>query len=259
MEEKYPELGNLMPRDVVAREMYFVCQDPDCGGQVYLDLTGLSKEIWKNKLADLRQELQYYYSLDPVKTPVPVEPGIHYFMGGIDVDVQHRTSLKHLYAAGECCSQYHGANRLGGNSILGAVYGGQTAAAGIYSEMSREEADIGTALFREAVETETEESRPLFIVKIRDILMEALGIVRREETLRMAAEKLEALKKEARGQEEENRLRLAMAMVESARKRKESRGAHYREDYPKTDERCEGRTLARWTQGKLEVTCVRTK
>ena len=126
MEEKYPELGNLMPRDVVSREMYQLTRDT--GEQVYLDLRGLSNNTWKEKLSDLREEIRYYLALDPAKEPVPVSPGIHYFMGGILVDRGHRTSLSGLYAAGECACQYHGANRLGGNSTLGAIYGGMTAA-----------------------------------------------------------------------------------------------------------------------------------
>ncbi|WP_318526290.1 FAD-binding protein [Methanobrevibacter arboriphilus] len=61
------------------------------------------------------------------KEPIEVQPGIHYFMGGIKVDEHHNSSVNYLYAAGECCCQYHGANRIGGNSILGAIFGGVTA------------------------------------------------------------------------------------------------------------------------------------
>lgn len=136
MEEKYPELGNLMPRDVVSREEYFVMHDPACGDQVYLDCTGLSAEIWKKRLPDLRREVLYYTGLDAAKQPVPIEPGIHYFMGGIDTDARHRTNVQGLYAAGECCSLYHGANRLGGNSTLGAVYGGERSAETIREELT---------------------------------------------------------------------------------------------------------------------------
>lgn len=257
MEEKYPELGNLMPRDVVAREMYFVCRRTDCDGKVYLDLTGLSKDIWKNKLADLRHELMYYQSLDPVKTPVPVEPGIHYFMGGVDVDVHHQTNIRNLYAAGECCSQYHGANRLGGNSILGAIYGGRTAALSICKEICGNKSDIESEICKRTSQKEDScddfPSRAKFLIKIRDILMNALWIVRCEESLCTSLKELEELKKEVCGIEEENRLKLAIAMTESARVRKESRGAHYREDYPKTDENYQGKTLSYLENDKVVV------
>ena len=128
MEEKYPELGNLSPRDVVSREIELVRKDKNCGNQVFLDMTGLDSSVWENKLSDLREECIRYLGKDPAAVPVEVSPGIHYFMGGINVDEAHRTSISRLYAAGECACQYHGANRLGGNSMLGAVFGGQTAA-----------------------------------------------------------------------------------------------------------------------------------
>lgn len=94
MEELYPELGNLMPRDVVSRTMARMEQ------QVYLDMTGLSAETWRIKLPDLRAELMHYLALDPKRQPIPVSPGIHYFMGGVYVDERHRTTIPGLYAAG---------------------------------------------------------------------------------------------------------------------------------------------------------------
>ena len=138
MEERYPELGNLMPRDVVSREIFYVTHYKELGTQtwevypgrpsVFLDLRHLDKSVWAKKLPDLREEILHYAGIDPAKEPVPVEPGIHYFMGGIDVDQKHRTNIRGLFAAGECCSQYHGANRLGGNSTMAAIYGGKVAA-----------------------------------------------------------------------------------------------------------------------------------
>ena len=124
MEEKYPELGNLMPRDITAREVWTVSRDYE----VVLDMTELPKEVMEHKLAGLVDDCQTYLHKDIRKEPIPILPGIHYFMGGIQVDERHRTSMRNLYAAGECCAQYHGANRLGGNSLLGAIYGGQIAA-----------------------------------------------------------------------------------------------------------------------------------
>ena len=134
MEEKYPELKNLMPRDVVSREMYFVSRE-NANAQVYLDMTELHKEVWEERLPDLREEIIHYLGIDPKNEPIPVRPGIHYFMGGIDVDIEHKTSVENLYAAGEACSAYHGANRLGGNSLLGAIYGGRKAAGSVVKEM----------------------------------------------------------------------------------------------------------------------------
>lgn len=125
MEEKYPELGNLMPRDVIAREEWMLLQQ---GKQIWLDMRHLDKNIQQTKLRGVLNDCSQFLSLDPTKKPIPVVPGIHYFMGGIWVDRQHRTTMRGLYASGECACQYHGANRLGGNSLLGAIYGGTIAA-----------------------------------------------------------------------------------------------------------------------------------
>ena len=79
------------------------------------------------KLAEVTDVCRTFLNIDPLKEYIPVYPGIHYFMGGVYVDSGHRSTLPGLYAAGECACLYHGANRLGGNSTLGAIYGGQTA------------------------------------------------------------------------------------------------------------------------------------
>jgi succinate dehydrogenase / fumarate reductase flavoprotein subunit len=237
MEEKYPELGNLMPRDVVSREMYFVMHDKSCDGQVYLDMRGISHEIWKKRLPDLRQEIMDYMSLDPAKSPVPVEPGIHYFMGGIDVDSGHRTNMKGLYAAGECCSLYHGANRLGGNSLLGAIYGGQTAAQSLYQDHADEEYVSGEFTSPDFSEKSVS-ATPSVVLEISDILYKALGIVRNETEMKSALELIEGMQEKHCGNEADiRRLNLARMMLVCAIYRKESRGAHYRSDYPDMDDK----------------------
>lgn len=265
MEEKYPELKNLMPRDVVSREMFFVSRREDTDTQVYLDMTGLSDKTWSKKLSDLREEIMHYLALDPAKEPIPVEPGIHYFMGGIDTDICHRTNVVNLYASGECTSQYHGANRLGGNSLLGAVYGGKVAAEQILTGRGNEaelsEADITSdAVSKQPAEdagdcaslgqivTEQDPllkpARGTFVLKLRDILLSGLGIVRSEETMKNALDQVEALSGEAINEREKNRILLAKAMLISAMERKESRGAHYREDYPERIEECRKKQVA---------------
>ncbi|MBR1723665.1 MAG: FAD-binding protein, partial [Ruminococcus sp.] len=189
MEEKYPELKNLMPRDVVAREMYLVRRREDCSGEVYLDMTGLPEETWRNKLPDLRQELIEQLSLDPAAEPVPVREGIHYFMGGIYVDERHRTSLEGLYAAGECACQYHGANRLGGNSKLGAVYGGRVAAEDILSS----EDTLKATPEADDAEPKYQTASALFNERLSEVLLGALGIVRSEDKLKAALKQLDGL------------------------------------------------------------------
>lgn len=256
MEEKYPELGNLMPRDVVSREMYFVTHDGKEKSQVYLDMPGLLEETWKKKLPDLRQELIHYLNLDPKKAPIPVEPGIHYFMGGFEVDIRHRTSLENLYAAGECCMQYHGANRLGGNSMLGAIYGGQTAAKALSEELSEASGEEALPDFEILDETPVSAA---FVRQLSEILLSALGIVRDEESLKAALRQVEALSGEKnRTERERQRLSLAEAMLKSAEIRKESRGAHYRSDYPKTEESYRKMTTAFRDGARVQVSFSET-
>ena len=246
MEEKYPELGNLMPRDVVSREMTAVVSMPECTGSVMLDLTGLSAEVWNGKLSDLRAEIMSYMNIDPKLIPVPVSPGIHYFMGGIRVDIRHETSVKKLYAAGEAACQYHGANRLGGNSMLGALYGGKTAA--LSALEAAEKVRIGT------VPTNAETSLPNNRTRLCRVLASGLGIIRNEETLKSAVREIDALIcDKALNEIDRSRTLLGKAMLLSALARKESRGAHTRSDYPRTSADFQKTTVAGLHNGEVMI------
>ena len=257
MEEKYPELGNLMPRDIVTCEIESVLKDPACEGPVYLDMTGLTKEIWKRSLPDLRKEVKDYLRIDPAKQPVPVGPGIHYFMGGVHVDVDHRTSLPGLYAAGECACQYHGANRLGGNSLLGAIFGGQTAARTVILDQKGEAATSKAAEGKVHAPRFSEKRRitPEIPELLGEILCEGLSITRDETTMRHALEKLDLLRRRAAGPADRQRIDLGEAMLRCALARKESRGAHRRRDYPeRNDAEFRKTTVAlRRAEGEIEV------
>lgn len=246
MEEKYPALGNLMPRDVVSREMFFEKRN---GGEIFLDMTGIKDDVWEGKLSDLREEIMHYFPLDPKTDPVPVQPGIHYFMGGIYVNRLHETSIDGLFAAGECACQYHGANRLGGNSMLGAVYGGMTAAE-TASGYKRKHHN-GDREVTGGDEADCEASAA-FSESIGYILHEGLGIVRTESGIRAAIESVEALAYS--NEAERAKKSLAEAMLYSAFGRMESRGAHYREDFPETFEGFRKTTVAEYNGGRVRVT-----
>lgn len=219
MEEKYPEMGNLMPRDITAREIWKAGRE----SEVYLDMTGISENIISNKLIGLADDCMTYLHKDVWKEPIPVSPGIHYFMGGIQVDEHHRTVFRNLYAAGECCAQYHGANRLGGNSLLGALYGGCVAAE--YASKESVSADFAAV---------TEVNIPL--VQTADVknrlnaaMLEALGVVRDGVSLGRGIREVQGLKG--------NLPLLGLAVLQSALARKESRGAHWRADFPERNDK----------------------
>ena len=224
MEEKYPELKNLMPRDVVSAEMVTVSALPECDNQVYLDMTGIEKSVWKTRLSDLREQCIHYIGLDPAKKPIPVSPGIHYFMGGVW-------------------------NRLGGNSLLGAVNGGQAAAKTAMNEAKEYD------LKAEKTKENRSEVSPDFARKISEILYRSLPIIRNESDMNYALSELKVLKNTAKNQAEMNRVNLALAVVQSAMERRETRGAHKRTDYPeRDDDNFKKQTVARLQNGKVKIT-----
>ena len=238
MEEKYPTLGNLMPRDITAREIAGLTSQ---GHTVYLDMSHLSAATMTHKLAGLVDDCRTYLWLDITKNPVPVHAGIHYFMGGLQVDENHRTPLKGLYAAGECAAQYHGANRLGGNSLLGAIYGGHIAAQTACAE--GQDIKGGTALSVPPPLTSKD------TVMLHAIMDKTLGIIRTEDTLRQGLQQIQEL--------DGPMARLGEACIRSALYRHESRGAHYRSDYPQRDDiHCKQTTLATYDGTTIHITYV---
>ena len=252
MEEKYGDRGNLMPRDVISKEIAML------GKQVYLDLTGLSDDIWKNRLSDMREEIIHYMAVDPAVEPVMVSPGIHYFMGGILVDEFHRTNIEGLYASGECACAYHGANRLGGNSLLGAIFGGKKSAQSLLEFLSStEKTGIENTLILEKKsvddfsylnEKETDAKNHM-----EDILKKTLGIIRDGKTLENAIEDIDSIEKNDYSDEMRVRLKLSKAMLMCALNRRESRGAHVRADYPETDKSYQKTTVVRLVDKEIKV------
>lgn len=284
MEEWYPERGALMPRDVVSRSIYKVCDEMKLGidgkKQVYLDISFLEPKVIDYALDEVVQTCLKYRNIDPHKEPIPVYPGVHYFMGGIKTDEFHRTNVKRLFAAGECSSQYHGANRLGGNSILGAIHGGLIAA-----QMCNSVSELGYKANKNCYEKALKEEKDklnafssmqkgsegsTYSLKIKQdmaqIIKDSMGIFRERKKLEEASKKLETLSGKCSSISNDEKyydyvttkavVTLAQAFVESALERKESRGAHQRLDYPETDDKqFKGNVVAKWNQGHINVTC----
>ncbi|MEG0662491.1 MAG: FAD-binding protein [Anaerovoracaceae bacterium] len=276
MEEWFPEGGNLMPRDVVSKSIYQVIQmqkeeasaDLFSEPGVWLDISFLPKEVIEERLEEITALCQDFLGLDPAKEPIPVYPGIHYFMGGLYVDNQHRTTMNNLFAAGECCALYHGANRLGGNSTLGAIYGGKIAAQTCLKEGEKLNLDQEPELFSDSSQ---EGVNPLVVQQqMHCIMNEAMGIIRDEAGLLQGLAEIERLKAislkclptvDRAGRENmveriktKNFLNLAEALLKSALAREESRGAHQRKDFPeKVDKQFEKLTLAQRENGQTTI------
>jgi len=131
LEEWYPKYGNLVPRDVATRAIHKIVYELELGidGQpmVYLDLTHIDRATLDRKLEGILEIYEKFVGDDPRETPMKIFPGMHYTMGGLWVDSKQATNIPGLFSAGECEFQYHGANRLGANSLLSCIFGGFTA------------------------------------------------------------------------------------------------------------------------------------
>ena len=166
LEEKYPLYKNLVPRDVAAREIFDVCVNQKLGvdGQnvVYLDLSHIDANYLDNKLGGILEIYEKFVGDDPRKVPMKIFPSVHYSMGGLWVDIDQKTNVPGLFAAGECDYSQHGANRLGANSLLSAAYGGFAAGPSIVEYVqgldstyeSVDEATVKDALARDRAEYE---------------------------------------------------------------------------------------------------------
>lgn len=246
MEERYPEVGNLAPRDVVSFEEYKV-STMEKQGQVYLDMTHLDRETIDGKLKEIKDLCKTYLDIDISKAPVPVAPGIHYFMGGILTDREHRTSIPRVFAAGECACIYHGANRLGGNSTLGALAGGIIAGRNACKLEST--GDIAIKEFADEKEICEHEKK-----MIRDILGASMPVLRNEDQMNEGMAELVRLEKTINSKHEDDcTLKLAEAVVISGIERKESRGAHRRADYPERSNDFTNTTVSYIENGDVKV------
>ncbi|MEV5883991.1 succinate dehydrogenase flavoprotein subunit [Streptomyces sp. NPDC052020] len=272
MEKYAPVMKDLASRDVVSRSIYTeIREGRGCGPEgdhVYLDLTHLPPEQLDAKLPDITEFARTYLGIEPYTDPIPIQPTAHYAMGGIPTNVMgevladNTTVVPGLYAAGEvACVSVHGANRLGTNSLLDINVFGKRAgiAAAEYSQAADfvELPEAPEAFVAEQIErlrTSTGNER---VAELRRELQETMDanvmVFRTEQTIKTAVEKIAELREryknvaiQDKGKrfntdlleaiELGNLLDLAEVMAVSALARKESRGGHYREDYPNRDD-----------------------
>lgn len=269
LEEKYPAYGNLVPRDIATREIFQVClEGHGVAGenQVYLDLTHIPAETLTRKLGAILEIYEMFVGDDPRYVPMRIFPGVHYSMGGLWVDFEQRTNIPGLFAAGECDYSIHGANRLGANSLVSCVYGGfvaapsaieyaknvergQTEVNGIHdAELKRQQ-----ELNDEIVKSEGGENQYRLHEEMGKVMTDNVTVVRYNDRLKATDEKL--LELEERFQKISindsnlwatqaipharqlwNMMQLARVITLGALNRNESRGAHYKPDFPERDD-----------------------
>lgn len=283
LEEKYPAYGNLVPRDIATREIFHVCVDMGLGvngeNMVYLDLSHKDPKELDVKLGGIIEIYEKFMGDDPRKIPMKIFPAVHYSMGGIWVDYNQMTNIPGLFAAGECEYQYHGANRLGANSLVSAIYGGMVSgpkAVEYIKGLKKRAEDIPTAVYDRYKKEQTDKYENLLAMNGTEnayVLHRELGewmtnnmtVVRYNDKLEATIEKIKELKKRYKNinmidksrfnnpsvaftRQLWNMLELAHAMTLGALLRDESRGAHYKPDYPeRNDEQFLKTTKAKWT------------
>ncbi|MEU9224627.1 succinate dehydrogenase flavoprotein subunit [Streptomyces massasporeus] len=272
MEKYAPVMKDLASRDVVSRSIYTeIREGRGCGPEgdhVYLDLTHLPPEQLDAKLPDITEFARTYLGIEPYTDPIPIQPTAHYAMGGIPTNVEgevladNTTVVPGLYAAGEvACVSVHGANRLGTNSLLDINVFGKRAgiAAAEYAQKAEfvELPENPAELVIEQVERLRDATGTERVAELRRELQETMDanvmVFRTEQTIKTAVEKIAELREryknvsiQDKGKrfntdlleavELGNLLDLAEVMAVSALARKESRGGHYREDYPNRDD-----------------------
>jgi succinate dehydrogenase / fumarate reductase flavoprotein subunit len=317
LEAKYPGYGNLVPRDIAARELFLKCFHDGKGVynaksgknelEVYLDLTHIGEETLRRKLAGILEIYEKFVGEDPYHNPMRVFPAVHYSMGGLWVDFERResdggvvrgsarnqaTNIEGLYAAGEVDYQYHGANRLGANSLLSCIYAGMEAGpamATYIQTLNKSSNDLSSSLFEKAEKREKTNYNALLKMDGKEnayqlhdemalLMLRDCTIERHNDTLDKVIEKIDEIQDRfknvgvtdtgARANQGAQFLRhfknmttIARVIATGARNRDESRGAHYKPAFKtRDDENWQRTTLAFHAEqgnGRSEVKFVR--
>ena len=292
MKNYYPERMELGPRDVVARATFneIVAGRGTPHGGVWLDVTHLSKEKIMDRLPTMYEQFKNIDGIDISKEKMEVGPTAHYSMGGVVVDMNCRTKIRGLFAVGEVISQIHGANRLGGNSLLDTVVFGKIAGAEAarFANEVGERQKTGPSQLRSKINDQVGFDDGIFVVKepitfrneIQELMKYNAGIIREETKLQNGLKRILELKSEfyskdnileeikidndnvALTMQVKSSLVVCEAIIRCALMRQESRGAHYRSDFPKTDDekwkvniycRSEGRNMVLFKDSVKEI------
>lgn len=284
LEEKYPAYGNLVPRDIATREIFSVCIDQKLGingeNMVYLDLSHKDPKELDIKLGGIMEIYEKFMGDDPRKIPMKIFPAVHYSMGGMWVDYNMMTNIPGLFAAGECEYQHHGANRLGANSLVSAIYDGMVSgpkAVEYIRGLEKHADDTSSIVFDREKKRHQDRYENLLKMnsgtenayvlhkELGDMMNANMTVVRYNDRLEDTISKIKDMKERynninitdtARWNNQGvaftrqlwNMFELAEAMTVGALMRNESRGAHYKPDFPeRDDENFMKTTIADWT------------
>ena len=280
LEDWFPKYGNLVPRDVATRAIHKVVYELGLGldGQpmVYLDLTHIDRATLNRKLEGILEIYEKFVGDDPRDVPMKIFPGMHYTMGGLWVDFNQMTNIPGIFAAGECEYQYHGANRLGANSLVSCIFGGFRSGpnaleyakdlpaaesdGGHAAELTRQ-AEINSRLlknegtenpfklWRELGVTMTEHATVIRYNKgLKQADEKIVQLIDRYKKVNLSDRSLWANSSFAFARQLYNMLQLSRTVVQGAILRDESRGAHYKPEFPdRNDEKFLKTTKASFT------------
>ncbi len=283
LEDRYPKYGNLVPRDIATREIFNVCTNEGLSVEkerlcVYLDLTHIPREVLDKKLEGILSIYEKFQGVDPREVPMKIFPAVHYFMGGLWADYERtaegglkigsprnqQTNIPGLYAIGECDYQYHGANRLGANSLLSCIFSGLIVAPGVQSLLSSfkkgSAADEPSSLYEQARQRQQEihddllhrssggENPYLIHDELGRVMTKAATVVRYNKQLAEAYDKVCELEQRARRaslsdtgnwtnqnvvftKALRDMFPVAKTILRGALQRDECRGAHFKPDF----------------------------
>ncbi|MCY8100380.1 succinate dehydrogenase flavoprotein subunit [Bacillus haynesii] len=271
LEEKYPAYGNLVPRDIATREIFDVCVRQKLGingeNMVYLDLSHKDPKELDIKLGGIIEIYEKFMGDDPRKLPMKIFPAVHYSMGGLWVDYNQMTNIPGLFAAGECDYSMHGGNRLGANSLLSAIYGGMVAgpkAVEYIQGLETSAEDLSSSVFDAYVKKEEDkwadimkmdgnENAYVLHKELGEWMTDNVTVVRHNDKLLKTDEKIQELAERYQNinindtakwsnqgavftRQLHNMLQLARVITLGAYNRNESRGAHYKPDFPERND-----------------------
>jgi len=271
LEEWYPKYGNLVPRDVATRAIFKVVYEHNLGidgkPMVYLDLTHIDRATLDRKLEGILEIYEKFVGDDPRTTPMKIFPGMHYTMGGLWVDFNQSTNIQGIFAAGECEYQYHGANRLGANSVVSCIFGGFTAGPNAVRYARNQKAATGNGHFDSERKRQEEINAGLMQSngkgnenpfrlwrELGELMTKDCTVIRYNKNLQQTDAKLVELIERFGNvnlsdrsmwantsfvftRQLYNMLQLSRVIAQGARMRDESRGAHYKPDFPERDDK----------------------